>query len=76
MSDILVEKSSCHTCNGAGFVWRGRMMQHTTCKLRHGMPIVNVYVSRLKDLCPECHGTGTTLAREIQRTPWALALRL
>lgn len=70
-----IEKNCCHTCNGEGFVWRGRIMQHQTVTIRAGKPLVRVYVSHVRDLCPECHGTGTTLPREIQRTPWALALR-
>jgi hypothetical protein len=50
-------------------------MQHETLSIQHGKPTVHVHVSRIRDLCPECHGTGATVPRQIQRTPWALALQ-
>jgi len=75
MLPIRIEENSCRTCSGTGFVWRGRVMQHETAGVHQGKPSVHVHIFRIRDLCPECHGTGATLPREIQRTPWALALR-
>lgn len=75
MSHIQITVTSCRTCNGSGFIWRGRVMQHETLSIQQGKPTVHVYISHIRDICPECHGTGATLPREIQRTPWALALR-
>jgi DnaJ-class molecular chaperone len=75
MLPVPIEKKSCRTCQGDGFIWRGIIRRHQTLTLREGQPTVQVSVSRIRDVCPECHGTGTTLPREVQRTPWALALR-
>jgi hypothetical protein len=75
MYPIPIEKNFCRTCGGTGFVWRGRVVRSETLSIDNGKPTVRVCVSRIRDLCPECRGTGSTLPREIQRTPWALALR-
>jgi len=75
MLPVEIEKTACRTCNGTGFVWRGRVMQHETLSSQQGKTAVQVHVSRIRDLCPECRGTGVHLHREIQRTPWALILR-
>jgi DnaJ-class molecular chaperone len=75
MLPISITENSCPTCNGAGFVWRGRVKQHRIVNFRNGNSTVHVHVLRLRDICPECHGTGVASPREIQHTPWLLALR-
>jgi DnaJ-class molecular chaperone len=73
MFPILI--NSCRTCNSTGFVWRGRVTRHETLGIEHGKATVHDRFSHIKDICPECHGTGVTSPRKIQRTPWELAFR-
>ncbi|AGK56327.1 hypothetical protein HYPDE_23203 [Hyphomicrobium denitrificans 1NES1] len=75
MSPIRRTNTSCSTCNGCGFVWRGRMTCHEVISSRQGITKGQIYLSRLRDVCPECKGFGVTLVRDVQRTPWQLAFQ-
>jgi DnaJ-class molecular chaperone len=57
---------SCPTCNGSGFVWRRLAMKHETIFMCQGKPAVHIHVSRIKNLCPECRGTGVPLSQKRQ----------
>lgn len=51
MSRIQPSNASCSTCNGAGFVWRGRTMRHEIIGNHQGITTRQIYTSRLRDLC-------------------------
>jgi len=46
-------------------------MQHATSRT----PCQSL-ISRVYDFCPECLGTGVTIPRAMQRTPWELAFEI
>lgn len=71
MSDIQTPGATCCTCRGRGFVFRGGTMQHATSRT----PSQSL-ISRVYDFCPECLGTGVTIPRAMQRTPWELAFEI
>lgn len=68
MSDRQTTGATCCTCCGRGFVFRGGTMQHESDRAP-----CQRFTSRLYDFCPECLGTGVTIPRALQRTPWELA---
>lgn len=76
MSYIQTTNTTCRTCSGTGFVFRGRTLRHEIVSRRDGITMREVTTSRLRDLCPECLGSGVTLPRNVQRTPWALAFQI
>ncbi len=76
MSYIQTTNTTCRTCCGTGFVFRGRTLLHEIVSKRDGITKRESTTSRLRDLCPECLGSGVTLPREVQRTPWELAFQI
>jgi len=68
MSYIQASSATCCTCCGKGFVFRGGTMQHVADRT----PCQSL-TSRVYNFCPECLGTGVTIPRAAQRTPWELA---
>ncbi len=76
MSYIQTSDTTCRTCGGTGFVYRGRTMRHEIVHKRDGITAREIKTSRLRDLCPECMGSGVHIAREVQRTPWELAFEI
>jgi hypothetical protein len=75
MSYIQTTDTACRTCGGTGFIFRGRTMRHEILRERNGNTRREIY-SRVRDLCPECMGSGVHLPREVQRTPWELAFQI
>jgi hypothetical protein len=76
MSYIQTTDTTCRTCGGTGFIFRGRTMKHEIVRARDGITTREIRSSRLRDLCPECLGSGATIPREVQRTPWELAFQI
>lgn len=75
MSYMQTVDTVCRTCSGSGFTWRGRTMRHERLHTRHGITTREIHLSRLRDVCPECCGSGMTLLCDVQRTPWDLVFR-
>ncbi|AGK58658.1 hypothetical protein HYPDE_34933 [Hyphomicrobium denitrificans 1NES1] len=76
MSYVQTTDTTCRTCSGTGFIFRGQTMRHEIQRMRNGVTKKEIYFSRLRNLCPECMGSGVTLPREVQRTPWELAFQI
>jgi len=76
MSYIQTTDTACRTCGGTGFIYRGRTMRHEILRTRDGITTREIATSRLRDLCPECLGSGVHIPREVQRTPWELAFEI
>jgi DnaJ-class molecular chaperone len=76
MSYIQTTNKTCRTCGGAGFIFRGQTMRHEIQRTQNGITKREIYTSRVRDLCPECLGSGVHFPREVQRTPWELAFQI
>lgn len=76
MSYIQTSDTACRSCGGTGFIYRGRTMRHEIVRTRDGIASREITTSRIRDLCPECMGSGVHIPREVQRTPWELAFEI